>query len=194
MQPQEALAARSLSRQLTLAEIYGSQFDRGSQHSPAFSVDADGPQSDLHQFECTICGFASARCNELYLVFAGRMDRFYALTDVINVFTGSSGGLLTVTANNICGASTPPFTSNITLLTTTMQPGPINGPTAVCAGATVTSPASTLYRVHRATNGRFRSGWSRQQHHQHHHRSGRFGRRDDQRQHDQFLEIRWRKA
>ncbi len=59
-------------------------------------------------------------------------------TDVINVFTGSSGGLLTVTANNICGASTPPFTSNITLLTTTSQPGPINGPTAVCAGATVT--------------------------------------------------------
>jgi hypothetical protein len=59
-------------------------------------------------------------------------------TDVINVFTGSSGGLLTVTANNVCGASTPPFTSNITLLTTTSQPGPINGPTAVCAGATVT--------------------------------------------------------
>jgi hypothetical protein len=52
----------------------------------------------------------------------------------IGVTAGPTGGGLSITANNVCGASAP-FTPVVTVIAPPAQPGPIAGDDSICAGS-----------------------------------------------------------
>jgi large repetitive protein len=79
-------------------------------------------------------------------------------TNTINTIPGSSGGTLSVVANNLCGASTV-RTFSVGAGTVPTQPGSISGNSTVCEGA---NQVYTVAAVSGATtyNWVFPSGWT----------------------------------
>lgn len=83
-------------------------------------------------------------------------------TNSITVITGSSGGAVTVKANNICGSSAT-RTLAVTISSAPVQPGVITGSASVCAGLTgvsysVANVAGSIYSWTAPANSTIASG------------------------------------
>jgi hypothetical protein len=79
-------------------------------------------------------------------------------TTLINATAGSSGGLISVTANNTCGVS-PATSKSVTVNPLPAQPGPISGNTPVCQNSPNTYSISSVAEATSYT-WTLPSGWS----------------------------------